>query len=61
MYFYGPIAVILCINMILFIWTSITLWKEIPHERNNKLKVMRYKYGLKNSHIIILPKQNIYL
>lgn len=43
LYFYGPIATILCVNMILFVWTSIALWKKIPHERNNQVHVMRYK------------------
>lgn len=43
LYFYGPIAVILFVNLILFLWTSLTLWREIPHETSNRLKVMRYK------------------
>lgn len=43
-YFYGPIAFLLIINVILFVWTVKKLWKDMKGCNNSvKIKSMKYK------------------
>ncbi|GJQ66179.1 putative Secretin family 7 transmembrane receptor [Trypoxylus dichotomus] len=41
-YFYGPIAVLLVMNLILFIWSTIVLWRDFS-EHSPRIKNLKYK------------------
>ncbi|KAG5870315.1 hypothetical protein JTB14_016834 [Gonioctena quinquepunctata] len=40
-YFYGPISIVLIINMALFIWTAVALW--VQSKQCPKTKVLKYR------------------
>ncbi|KAJ8928418.1 hypothetical protein NQ314_019007 [Rhamnusium bicolor] len=42
-YFYGPISILLCINIIYFIWTTIVLWKQLKNSSEKKAKVLKFR------------------
>ncbi|XP_060536474.1 G-protein coupled receptor Mth2-like [Cylas formicarius] len=50
-YFYGPISVLIVLNMIYFVWTVVVLWKAIDN-RNSKALKYRLKLCLKLSVIM---------
>ncbi|KRT83071.1 hypothetical protein AMK59_3860, partial [Oryctes borbonicus] len=41
-YFYGPIAVLVVMNLILFIWSTIALWRDLS-EQSPRIKKLKYK------------------
>ncbi|KAJ8912563.1 hypothetical protein NQ315_006635 [Exocentrus adspersus] len=42
-YFYGPISILLCINIFYFIWTTIVLCREMKGCSQKKTKVQKFR------------------
>ncbi|KAJ8958741.1 hypothetical protein NQ318_016469 [Aromia moschata] len=42
-YFYGPISILLCINIVYFIWTIVVLWGQMKHCSEKKTKILKYR------------------
>ncbi|XP_074037329.1 G-protein coupled receptor Mth2 isoform X2 [Leptinotarsa decemlineata] len=40
-YFYGPIIVLLTMNVVLFLWTTLVLWKH--SQNSSKTKILKYR------------------
>lgn len=45
-YFYGPIATIMLVNIVLFVMTSVHLYNELVNAPPQKLKILKYKFWL---------------
>ncbi|CAH0728340.1 unnamed protein product, partial [Brenthis ino] len=44
LYFYGPIAILITVNVILFVLSSINLWRHTRKYEVNKLNNLKYKF-----------------
>lgn len=46
LYFYGPISILLIINILLFVWSSVKLWTTTTDIHATKLRSKRYRFLL---------------
>lgn len=42
-FFYGPISVLLCINIVYFVWTTVVLWQQMKRCTVEKAKVQKFR------------------
>lgn len=58
-YFYGPIAFLLTMNCIFFIWTGLKMRQNMKEYSKQKLSYMKYKYVIKHTQCILMPSINL--
>lgn len=44
LFFYGPISILLIVNILLFVWSSVKLWTSTPDVHATKLRSKRYRF-----------------